>query len=165
MDANEYALKVTPAGKSLGIAIRKAVWLGKGAAPQALSEALPEPAPQAPVDAPCQPVAEVVPIPPLAAAVHTEPLPASPVPSAPAPDVAAEVTDNEIVITFGDRRYRIRGLSKNLAYEVLKVNVLAAAGEAFHVDTFDLYAARARASFITQAAIELRLSEIGRAHV
>lgn len=33
MDANSYALKVQPAAKSLGIAIRKAVWLGKGAAP------------------------------------------------------------------------------------------------------------------------------------
>src|SRR5208283_969280 len=33
MDANEYALKVQPAAKSLGIVIRKAVWLGKGPAP------------------------------------------------------------------------------------------------------------------------------------
>ena len=33
MDANEYALKVTPASKSLGIVIRKALWLGKGTAP------------------------------------------------------------------------------------------------------------------------------------
>jgi DNA primase len=33
MDANEYALKVTPAAKSLGVVIRKALWLGKGAAP------------------------------------------------------------------------------------------------------------------------------------
>ena len=33
MDANEYALKVTPAQKSLGLLIRKAMWLGKGAAP------------------------------------------------------------------------------------------------------------------------------------
>ena len=33
MDANEYALKVTPAAKSLGLVIRKAQWLGKGEAP------------------------------------------------------------------------------------------------------------------------------------
>jgi hypothetical protein len=32
MDANEYALKVAPAAKSLGPLIRKAVWLGKGEA-------------------------------------------------------------------------------------------------------------------------------------
>ncbi len=33
MDANAYALKVGPATKSLGVVIRKSVWLGKGAAP------------------------------------------------------------------------------------------------------------------------------------
>ncbi|MBK7951655.1 MAG: toprim domain-containing protein [Deltaproteobacteria bacterium] len=32
MDANEYALEVRPASKSLGIAIRSALWLGKGSA-------------------------------------------------------------------------------------------------------------------------------------
>jgi len=32
MDANEYAVNVGPASKSLGLVIRKAVWLGKGAA-------------------------------------------------------------------------------------------------------------------------------------
>ena len=32
MDANEYALKVGPATKSLGVAIRSAQWLGKGQA-------------------------------------------------------------------------------------------------------------------------------------
>ena len=33
MDANEYALKLTPAEKSLGLALRKAEWMGKGKAP------------------------------------------------------------------------------------------------------------------------------------
>ena len=35
MDANEYALKVQPAAKSLGLLIRQASWLGTGGAPQA----------------------------------------------------------------------------------------------------------------------------------
>jgi len=30
MDANEYALKVTPAARSLGVLLNKATWLGKG---------------------------------------------------------------------------------------------------------------------------------------
>ena len=34
MDANEYAQKVQPAAKSLGILIRKALWLGQGRAPE-----------------------------------------------------------------------------------------------------------------------------------
>ena len=34
MDANEYALKVQPPAKSLGLLVRKALWLGKGQGPQ-----------------------------------------------------------------------------------------------------------------------------------
>ena len=33
MDANEYALKVTPAAKSLGVLLNNAIWLGKGKQP------------------------------------------------------------------------------------------------------------------------------------
>jgi hypothetical protein len=80
------------------------------------------------------------------------------------------------VLTFGPRRYRVRGLEKNLSYESLKVNLLAAApmaeadrpGEhpdeaahpqAVHVDTLDLYQARARAAFVKSAAAELGVAE------
>ena len=38
-----------------------------------------------------------------------------------------EVKGEEIAITLGDRRYRVRGLAKNLSYELLKVNLLAGA--------------------------------------
>ena len=77
----------------------------------------------------------------------------------------AEVSDEEIVITLGERRYRVRGLAKNLSYESLRVNVLvcrpapAGAGELLHVDTFDLYSHRHRAAFVKQAALELALKE------
>jgi len=60
---------------------------------------------------------------------------------------------------LGDRRYRIRGLAKNLSHEVMKVNVLAGNGAGFHVDTLDLYAARQRAVFTKQAAEELGVKE------
>ena len=45
MDANEYALKVTPATKALGLVLRKALWLGKGAAPQRVVDGVCAPAP------------------------------------------------------------------------------------------------------------------------
>jgi hypothetical protein len=153
MDANEYALKVTPADKSLGLLIRKAVWLGQGAAP---------------ADAPGQHVEDVPPpqtTPPADAAPPTEPpsLAAEVAAPALAADVDAQVSEDEIVMSFGDRRYRVRGLAKNLSAEVLKVNVLASNlasdGEAYHVDSFDLYAARARAHYITRAAKELACRE------
>lgn len=156
MDANDYALKVTPAAKSLGVAIRKALWLGQGAAPAGTLLALPaEPVSATPAcaDAASSLAAEA------AKEEITEPLPATPVPPAPVPDVEAQVKESEVILTFGDRRYRVRGLAKNLSYELLKVNVLAARGEAFYVDTLDLYAAKQRASYITQAAIELQLKE------
>jgi len=150
MDANEYALKVMPAQKSLGLLIRKAVWLGKGALPAetpgqhvegvALPAAAVEPAPA--VEAPS-----------LAAVPAVEPG------AAPAADIEAEVSDDEIVMSFGDRRYRVRGLAKNLSAEVLKVNVLCSRGDAYHVDSFDLYAAKARAHYIGQAAKELACRE------
>lgn len=180
MDANDYALKVTPAAKSLGVVIRKALWLGNGQgngqAPErpeaepiytalpdmvetapvaaiALAASTPQKLP-APVSATLQPpIAEAAPLP------VSPVLPASPMPSAPAPTLDAQVTDNEITLSVGNRRYRIRGLQKNLAFEVLKVNVLVSDGAAFHVDSLDLYSARQRASYVAQAAIELRVKE------
>ena len=53
----------------------------------------------------------------------------------------------------------MRGLPKNLTYDVLKVNVLASSGDSFHVDTLDLYAARPRAIFQKAAAAELGVDE------
>jgi len=51
----------------------------------------------------------------------------------------AQVRDEEIVIELGSA-LPYPGLKKNLAFDVLlKVNVLIARGDAFHVDTLDLY--------------------------
>jgi DNA primase len=163
MDANEYALKVGPAEKSLGVAIRSAQWIGKGApsssrAPDPLTSlaaeeaakdqnprAMPEPAPPS------------VPEPAM-------PLPASVMPEPAMPPVTPEQkplgTEHEHTVTFGSRRYRVRGLEKNASYECLKVNVLVSAPgldgtEAVHVDTLDLYQARHRAAFIAAASVEL----------
>ena len=43
------------------------------------------------------------------------------------PETKALGHEREYVVTFGPRRYRVRGLEKNLSYEVLKVNLLASA--------------------------------------
>jgi DNA primase len=158
MDANEYALKVTPAAKSLGLAIRKAQWLGKGEAPTrgmpfAAAAVVIEEATKKEVPTP----AVVAPAVTVEAAVV---LPASPIPAPAAAGIEAQVREEEIVMTLGDRRYRIRGLAKNLAFDVLmKVNVLIDRGEAFHVDTLDLYSVRARTGFMTQASRELNVTE------
>ena len=61
---------------------------------------------------------------------------------------------------WGERHWRIRGLSKNTTLEVLKVNILVARdGGGFHVDTLELYSARQRAHFTKLASEELGLEE------
>ena len=190
MDANSYALQVQPASKSLGVAIRSAVWLGKGKSQMITTSSEPQqentPAKKATknkkvtkslaletkTDLESEPENNAIPS--LAAkieneAVAEESIVATPVPEKPAPLVEAEIKTlgdmEELVITLGDRRYRIRGLDKNQNYAQLKINCLVSrlafdgAGEAVHVDTLDCYQSRPRSIFIKQAAIELGLKE------
>ena len=160
MDANEYALKVGPSAKSLGVVIRAAQWMGKGKPPVRDPSLEPVHPLVAVSAAPAIPVVESV-------------LPAQALPDAPAPLAVPETKalghEREHILLFGARRYRVRGLEKNLSHEILKVNLLASApalgggsessGNAVHVDTLDLYQARARAAFVKSAAIELGVAE------
>lgn len=84
---------------------------------------------------------------------------ASPAPEPPAVEVPCEVNGDELVLWLADRRYRVRGLAKNLTPDVLKVNLMASRGDALHVDTLDLYSARQRGPFCKLAATELDLDE------
>jgi DNA primase catalytic core len=182
MDANEYALKVQPAAKSLGILLNKAAWLGKGKrsivavsepvieTEPAIEETIEPAAKEEPSTTTEEKISEE-PILPLAAETEQptptdETVPSAPLPSAAAPtiDVPTEMKGDEITITQGDRRYRVRGLGKNMSHELLKVNVLLSGtnlrGESgFHVDTLDLYSARQRTVFLKQAAEELGVKE------
>src|SRR5277367_1124833 len=150
MDANEYALKLQPAEKSLGLVIRKAVWLGKGPAP---------------AESPGQQIEEMVtasaPAIPSLAASGPAPIAADAVNLAAAPAATSDTNPlaDEVVVSYGERRYRVRGLAKNLSYETLKINLHIAQGDAYYVDTFDLYSARARHLYIVNAAKDLAVRE------
>jgi len=156
MDANEYALAVKPARKSLGAMLRAAEWMaGGGSRRRDVAQAdvaLPEPmTPEpAPITAPQPEIAE--------------PPQASPVPAGPPPEVLAEATitprgaGRDVVIRLGDRTWRARGLDRNPALESLKVNLMVRRGEAFHVDGLDLLSAKSRSGFVAEAAGELGLS-------
>ena len=153
MDANEYALKMAPPDKALALLVRKAEWIGEGKAPAVTSA----PAGELAVSSLAAGVVadEAAPsAPPL-----PEPTLASPLPAAPQEDAPIEQNDAELVLAYGERRYRVRGWKKPLNPEALKVNLLVSKGEGFHVDTFDLYQAKARAAFIKQAGIELGEAE------
>jgi DNA primase catalytic core len=156
MDANEYALKMQPADKALGLLIRKAVWMGNGQAPaRTQAEPIAAEAAEPPSLVAKEEAAAPLPAPePSPAPTH-----ASPLPEAPQPDVPAEQNDTDLVLVYGDRRYRVRGWKKPLNPEALKVNLLASKAERFHVDSFDLYNAKARAAFVKQAGIELGEAE------
>jgi DNA primase len=194
MDANEYARSVKPAEKSLGVVIRSAQWLGNGTrpalttrcinsvhqwtvadevlrTPQALqTEPLEYVYPLA--DAPAlstttQGVAPAdEPVPTLVAEPLALPEPlAAAMPASADPEPDAITDDKQLVVVYGERRYRVRGIPKQLG-EALKVNLLCAAhgtgdanGEALHVDTLDLYQAKQRQAFAKLAAIELRVDE------
>ncbi len=108
--------------------------------------ATPPPAPPSPVAAPSPPAL------PLAAASEA---PHSP----PTPSAASQATDDELRFEFGPRRWRVRGLAKNTSYEALKVNLLVAESDRFHVDSLDLYAARTRAAFLKEASLELSVKD------
>ncbi len=176
MDANEYARKVTPAAKSLEILIRKALWLGKGKASapstQASMTLAPPPTtakdegpPEIVADAPAEASEPEIEEPALPLAADSEPeekepLAATPEPAPPTEPPPAEERGEEVVMSLGDRRWRVRGIAKNTSFDALRVNVLVGRdGQGFHVDTLDLYSARHRKAYIAEAASELGLEE------
>ena len=121
--------------------------------PQKSGLPINQPAPATPPPARATTEAASSPPPPMVATEAQRPV-------APrASEVVAEVTEEEALFHFGPRRYRVRGLGKALSAEALKVNVLVSQGEAFHVDTVDMYSARQRAAFLRAAAEELRVPE------
>jgi DNA primase catalytic core len=136
----------------------------KAATKEEIIEATPEPESAPAASIPAEIEEQVLPLaaePEPVAPIEPEPAPAAP---APVIDVPVEKRGEDIFLMQGDRRYRIRGLHKNMSYELLKVNVLLSGttprGEsAFHVDTLDLYVARQRSGFTKQAAEELGIKE------
>ena len=179
VDANQYASQVTDPAEALGESIRKAAWQGKGTGPAVdvtipikadaseldndeLNNALDQADDDEVVDTSREEADTLITEPMLEPLPSSQPpapiLTASPLPPAPK-DVEAEVDGDEVTMHLGHRRYRVRGLSKNLAFDQMKVNVLATTEQGMYVDTFDLYVARHRRQFTVQAAVELGVEE------
>jgi len=185
MDANAYACAVKPAEKSLGVVIRSAQWLGQGVKPAVTTHATSVIVDEAATIDAVERGASVADVLPLAAssctaidvgveAEFSPPLPEPPaaaMPELPEPEPAAQADERQVMLAFGERRYRVRGLPKQLT-ESLKVNVLVTMvaastdpaspmpdGAALHVDTLDLYQAKQRQVFAKCAAAELRVDD------
>jgi DNA primase len=165
-DANDVAVASKSPADALSRAIRSAAWMGSGPGPARRRDApLPEPVPVVPESRPGLSSAAVpAPAgPPLAAPAPAGP-PVAPAAVSPVPAMAEEpvpaVSGGEASWQFGERAWRVRGLDKASSFETLRVNVMVSApdsrgGTRFHVDTTDLYSARARAGFVAAAAAEL----------
>jgi hypothetical protein len=74
-------------------------------------------------------------------------------------ELQIEIRGTDIHLELGTRRYRVRGLERNLSTQQLRVSLLAARDELVHLDTLDLCQARARSAFIKAAAAELYVEE------
>jgi len=70
-----------------------------------------------------------------------------------------ETAAGELLFTFGERVWRIRGWQKNLGPEQMRVNAQVRRGDSYHVDTLDVYSAKARAVYLKTAAVELGSQE------
>jgi DNA primase catalytic core len=173
MDANALITSVEDPAGALAELLRSATWLGPGrAVPRPEQRVEPDPAPKL---APATPAdieedivdgstAAEVTEPSFLAAQPPEPALASPVPAGPPVGPSVQLAGEELRVGIDDRRWRVRGLAKVTSFEVLRLNVLVAQederrGHLFHVDTFDLYSARARGVFCRQAAEVLGLAE------
>ena len=135
-DANEYAMQVQPAQKSLSLVIRKAEPLGK------VIHQINQPS-----------VSSLV----AKDAIKTLEIEASPVPKLPTNDIDLNITEQEINLTLGDRHYRIKGFkptNPNTCTDSLKINLMIKKDENFHLDKLDLYLSKQRQIFINQASVE-----------
>ena len=153
MDANECALKTQPAGKTLGVFLNGAAWLGSGKRPtvnvieeiEAVTEEpepesmnSEEPSAEATAEDKIKPAAkeENMVAPPTGLDVERvfsfaaasdvrsqEEAEARPMPLASPADPAVKIDGDEITITIGPRTYQVLGLEKNTSRAVMRVNV------------------------------------------
>ena len=152
MDANSYALNVTPPAKSLGALLRAAEWMA-GTESRAHVIAFDD-------DADPGDAIDTVPLlaaedEPLSQTEPPEPSHAGPIAPPSPPPIDAEIGERDIVIRLGDRVWRARGLARNASSEAMKINLMVRRDAAFHVDGLDLLSAKARAAFVAEAVLEL----------
>ncbi|MEO8898585.1 MAG: toprim domain-containing protein, partial [Candidatus Dormibacter sp.] len=161
-DANAFAcLDLNSAGERLADLVQRAVWLGQGNKPVTAPHAAGQPGAEAREEAGQGDRTSAGPTPSPEAAPLPVPTP-PPFAAVPAPPPTAhvEVTVEDVSLTLGERRWRVRGLAKVSADDSMKVNLLLRAGDdRFHVDTLDLYVAKQRQAFANQAAAETGVLE------
>ena len=157
MDANQYALKVTPPNKSLGVLLTAAQWLN-GPGKAELSPVInPSPA-RAPAPSSLAALeAAKVESPEGAAKVENDTPPLmSPVVNGAAPGLA--LREGHGFLDVDGREYRVAGLDQLAGAGALKVALRLRWGERFHLDQLDLARDADRRRFVERAAEETGLT-------
>jgi DNA primase catalytic core len=180
MDANEYARKVTPPGKSLQLLVNAAEWMGGGArlaeprkhVAMVVDEISGEPLPIVDKESLETGVGWApdgfVPAPYAEVQAQSSSLVAATVSSQTAKEEKSSgisVTEDagSVIIKIGlggatgPREWRAHGVENNTSFDLLKVNLRLFCNERFHLDTLDLYQARQRQAFVKQAVEETGL--------
>lgn len=150
MDANEYALKSGNPESALGLALEQAKWMAAPAHPCAsrhssVLDSRPGTGQGTVFAHETAATAGNAPSSLTAPAAVTDAVPCE------------QTASGELLLRCGPRVWRVRGWQKNTLSEVMKVNVQVRdeATGAFHVDSLDMYHARARQGYIAAAAGEL----------
>ncbi len=175
LDANDYAVKVTPSEKSLAVLLNAAAWLGKGKVSSPVAPAPSSLAAKAAVVAADVGVPEIAAsVPPStsneaatsasALAAGEKPPVALPVKIAVTNVTASGVTHVSLtlhgehwLLALDDREYRVGGLEKTLGTDALKITLRLRIGDRFHLDSLDLAKDGERRRFIERAAEETGL--------
>ena len=149
-DANEYAGKVQPAGRALGVLLNAAQWLGKPSsdasrAPSSLvadaakeKAAVPEPATPA---LPSEAVKEKSSAPSVSSVVQS----------------ILQPNGEHWFLMLDGREYRVGGLEKTLGTDALKITLRLKVADRFHLDQLDLARDGERRRFVERAAEETGL--------
>ncbi|MBN2132511.1 MAG: toprim domain-containing protein [Sedimentisphaerales bacterium] len=163
MDVNDYAQKVTPAAKSLRVAVDSAEWVGEVVCGKRRVASVRRPDTPSCADARASSSL-------AARAANEEATPSTP----DTRHLALSRMGEYHTLTLGARHYRVGGLEKNNSLEVLKVSVRLAVhpqprtkneepGTAdevrFHLDSFDMTRDGERRRFIERAAEETGLEK------
>ncbi|MDI1334584.1 MAG: DNA primase, partial [Lacunisphaera sp.] len=148
-DANDYAVKVQPAAKSLGVLLNAAQWRSQG-------QAVPSPdASRAPSSSELAAKSLAAPAAPAVPATTAAPEAAKEKTSVAAPSLLPQ--GEHWLLTLDGREYRVGGLEKTLGTDALKVTLRLRVGDRFHLDSLDLAKDGERRRFIERAAEETGL--------
>ena len=152
---NSYVRKYGHQADPLAKLLRNATW-------ESGSGRLPVPTSPSPD---CQQVPQGQQVTQPEVAANTQDNTVTPPKTTPAPRASegldVQASDTETTITIESRRWRIRGLDRNTVVGVMRVNVMVfnERSDRFHVDTFDVYHARSRRTFLAEAAEEIGAAE------